>query len=102
MWVFFFLSYRENTTHWKVKDIDPYEQRIKGHCPLTPKEIGIFLSLMGYPPTTPIYIAAGEIYGGDNHMADLEARFPIILNKVFDVYNLCKSRRYEFITAYKD
>lgn len=77
-----YLSYRENTTHWKVKNIDPYEQRIKGHCPLTPKEIGIFLSLMGYPPTTPIYIAAGEIYGGYNHMADLEARFPIIMNKV--------------------
>lgn len=72
---------RGNTTYWKVKDIDPLEQRSHGHCPLTPKEVGMFLSALGYPSSTPIYIAAGEIYGGESHMVDLQSRFPILMNK---------------------
>ncbi|XXG61165.1 hypothetical protein AAC387_Pa04g2885 [Persea americana] len=72
---------RENTAHWKVKDIDPLEQRAKGYCPLTPKEVGIFLIALGYPSTTPIFIAAGDIYGGDSRMVDLESRFPILMSK---------------------
>ncbi|KAM7256489.1 hypothetical protein ACFE04_012230 [Oxalis oulophora] len=72
---------RENTAHWKVKDIDPMEQRSKGYCPLTPKEVGIFLTALGFPSNTPIYIAAGEIYGGDARMADLLSRYPMIMSK---------------------
>ncbi|KAA8538120.1 hypothetical protein F0562_027728 [Nyssa sinensis] len=72
---------RENTAYWKVKDIDSAEQRAKGYCPLTPKEVGMFLTALGFPSSTPIYIAAGEIYGGDSHMADLQARYPILMNK---------------------
>ncbi|KAK9219547.1 hypothetical protein WN943_008193 [Citrus x changshan-huyou] len=72
---------RENTVHWKVKEIDSKEQRSKGYCPLTPKEVGIFLTALGYPSSTPIYIAAGEIYGGDARMADLQTRYPIMMSK---------------------
>ncbi|KAH7846784.1 hypothetical protein Vadar_018166 [Vaccinium darrowii] len=72
---------RENTAYWKVKDINSTEQRAKGYCPLTPKEIGIFLTALGFPSNTPIYIAAGEIYGGDSHMADLQSRYPLLMNK---------------------
>lgn len=72
---------RENTTYWKVKDIDSQEQRSKGFCPLTPKEVGIFVSSLGYPSNTPIYIASGEIFGGDTLMEDLESRFPILMSK---------------------
>ncbi|KAL3634011.1 O-fucosyltransferase 7 [Castilleja foliolosa] len=72
---------RDNTTWWKVKDIDPIEQRSKGYCPLTPNEVGIFLSALGYPSSTPIYVAAGEIYGGESRMADLQARYPLLMNK---------------------
>ncbi|KAG2605466.1 O-fucosyltransferase 7-like isoform X2 [Panicum virgatum] len=72
---------RENTTYWKVKDIDPLEQRSHGYCPLTPKEVGMFLSALRYPSSTPVYIAAGEIYGGESHMVDLQSRFPILMNK---------------------
>ncbi|KAJ9673904.1 hypothetical protein PVL29_023447 [Vitis rotundifolia] len=72
---------RENTAYWKVKGIDSREQRAKGYCPLTPKEVGIFLMALGYPSSTPIYIAAGEIYGGDSHMADLQSRYPILMSK---------------------
>ncbi|XVE55537.1 hypothetical protein DITRI_Ditri03aG0166700 [Diplodiscus trichospermus] len=72
---------RENTAYWKIKDIDAREQRSKGHCPLTPKEVGIFLTALGFPSNTPIYIAAGEIYGGDTHMADLRSRYPMLMSK---------------------
>ncbi|KAK4489960.1 hypothetical protein RD792_000614 [Penstemon davidsonii] len=72
---------RENTTWWKVKDIDPLDQRAKGYCPLIPKEVGIFLSALSFPSNTPIYIAAGEIYGGETRMADLRTRYPILMNK---------------------
>lgn len=65
-----------------MKDIDSTEQRAKGYCPLTPKEVGMFLTALGFPSNTPIYIAAGEIYGGDTRMADLQSRYPILMNKV--------------------
>lgn len=74
--------FRENISYWKVKEIDPQEQRAKGYCPLTPKEVGIFLSSLGSPSNTPIYVAAGAIYGGGSHLSDLESRFPILLSKV--------------------
>lgn len=72
---------RESTPYWKVKEINSTEQRAKGLCPLTPKEVGIFLEALGYPPSTPIYIAAGEIYGGDHRMAELASRFPTLIRK---------------------
>lgn len=73
---------RENTNHWKVKKINSTEQRIGGYCPLTPKEVGIFLQALGYPPSTIIYIAAGEIYGGNTHLSELMYRFPNLVFKV--------------------
>ncbi|KZV53844.1 hypothetical protein F511_00110 [Dorcoceras hygrometricum] len=72
---------RENMNHWKIKNINSTEQRIGGFCPLTPKEVGIFLQALGYPPSTLIYIAAGEIYGGDTHLSELKSRFPNIAFK---------------------
>ncbi|RYR33821.1 hypothetical protein Ahy_A10g048467 isoform B [Arachis hypogaea] len=72
---------RENTNYWKVKKINSTEQRIGGFCPLTPKEVGVFLQALGFPPSTPIYIAAGEIYGGNTHLAELSSRFPNLVFK---------------------
>ncbi|XP_051115212.1 O-fucosyltransferase 38-like [Andrographis paniculata] len=72
---------REKTNHWKIKNINPIEQRIGGLCPLTPKEVGIFLQALRYPPSTLIYIAAGEIYGGDRHLSELTSRFPNVVSK---------------------
>ncbi|XP_022741235.1 uncharacterized protein At1g04910 [Durio zibethinus] len=72
---------RENTKHWKVKDINSTEQRIGGFCPLTPKEMGIFLQAIGYPPSTLIYVASGEIYGGDARLSELRSCFPNLVFK---------------------
>ncbi|KAK9292420.1 hypothetical protein L1049_020390 [Liquidambar formosana] len=72
---------RENTNHWKMKKINSTEQRMGGLCPLTPKEVGIFLQALGYPSSTLIYIAAGEIYGGNTHLSELTSRFPNLVFK---------------------
>ncbi|PIN18122.1 hypothetical protein CDL12_09208 [Handroanthus impetiginosus] len=72
---------RVKTNHWKIKNINSTEQRVGGLCPLTPKEVGIFLQALGYPPSALIYIAAGEIYGGDTHLSELTSRFPNIVFK---------------------
>ncbi|KAJ8551568.1 hypothetical protein K7X08_021583 [Anisodus acutangulus] len=63
-----------------IKVINSTKQRIGGFCPLTPKEVGLFLQALGYPPSTLIYIAAGEIYGGSAHLSELTSCFP---NAVF-------------------
>ncbi|XP_057866150.1 O-fucosyltransferase 38 isoform X2 [Cryptomeria japonica] len=72
---------RENTNHWKTKKINSTDQRIGGYCPLTPKEVGIFLQALGYPRNTWIYIAAGEIYGGSKHLGELQYHFPNLIFK---------------------
>ncbi|XP_043698703.1 O-fucosyltransferase 38 isoform X1 [Telopea speciosissima] len=72
---------RENVNHWKMKKINSTEQRQGGFCPLTPKEVGIFLRALGYPPSTLIYIAAGEIYGGSNHISELRSHFSNLIFK---------------------
>lgn len=73
---------RENTHHWKTKKINSTEQRVEGYCPLTPKEVGIFLQALGYSRNTWIYIAAGEIYGGSKSLGELKKYFPNLVFKV--------------------
>ncbi|KAL6952831.1 O-fucosyltransferase 38 [Sarracenia purpurea var. burkii] len=72
---------RVSTNHWKMKNLNSTEQRIGGFCPLTPKEVGIFLQALGYAPSTLIYIAAGEIYGGNTHLSELTSLFPNLVSK---------------------
>ncbi|KAL0908232.1 hypothetical protein M5K25_022714 [Dendrobium thyrsiflorum] len=72
---------RENTNHWKMKKINSTEQRNEGSCPLTPKEVGIFLQSLGYPSSIWIYMASGEIFGGQTYLEDLRFRFPNLVFK---------------------
>lgn len=72
---------REKTSHWKLKDINSTEQRTGGNCPLTPLEVGMFLRAMGYTESTWIYLAAGEIYGGDKYISKLRSYFPNLVSK---------------------
>ncbi|KAK9232776.1 hypothetical protein WN943_023024 [Citrus x changshan-huyou] len=83
---------RENTANWKVKEIDSKEPTSNGYCSLNPKEVGIFLTALGYPSSTSIYIAAAEIYDGDARMVDLQSYYPIMMSKVLLVsYMVCDS-----------
>ncbi|KAH7352112.1 hypothetical protein KP509_19G030400 [Ceratopteris richardii] len=62
---------------WKEKDIDSEARRLEGGCPLTPREAALLLKGLGFPETTPIYIAAGPIYG-NNSLSALLNYFPNI------------------------
>lgn len=68
---------REHTPHWKHKRINGTEQRLLGQCPMTPREVSVFLEAIGFPPDTKIYIVAGEIYGGDG-LTTLQSKYPNI------------------------
>ncbi|KAH0455221.1 hypothetical protein IEQ34_015253 [Dendrobium chrysotoxum] len=56
------------------------ERRIIGKCPLTPEEVGLILRAMGFDNSTRIYLAAGELFGGDRFMKPFRALFPHLEN----------------------
>ncbi|XP_022743502.1 uncharacterized protein At1g04910-like [Durio zibethinus] len=69
---------RHSVRHWKEKKIDGEERRRRGVCPMTPREVAVFLEAMGLPFDTKIYIVAGKIYGQDS-VKPLEEKYPNIL-----------------------
>ncbi|MQM04100.1 hypothetical protein Taro_036896 [Colocasia esculenta] len=66
---------------WKEKVIDSYQKRKDGLCPLTPEETALILRALDIDPNLHIYIAAGEIYGGERRMASLSAAYPNMVRK---------------------
>ncbi|KAF2296205.1 hypothetical protein GH714_036715 [Hevea brasiliensis] len=66
---------RIKVKHWKEKNINGTQRRLEGLCPMTPREVTVFLEAMGFPYDTKIYIVAGEIYG-QNGIKALEAKYP--------------------------
>jgi rhamnogalacturonan I rhamnosyltransferase len=65
---------------WKEKEIDSEKKRLEGLCPLTPEETTLVLRALGFPKDTRIYIASGEIYGGEKRLAILKTEFPNIVS----------------------
>ncbi|KAJ3682951.1 hypothetical protein LUZ60_013178 [Juncus effusus] len=66
---------------WKEKEIDSERKRLEGFCPLTPEETTLVLKALGLAKDTLIYIASGEIYGGEARMAALRSAYPRIVRK---------------------
>ncbi|XP_027346227.1 rhamnogalacturonan I rhamnosyltransferase 1-like [Abrus precatorius] len=66
---------------WREKEIVSEERRSQGFCPLTPEEAALVMQALGIDKETQIYIAAGEIYGGERRLAQLRAAFPRIVKK---------------------
>ncbi|KAE9452910.1 hypothetical protein C3L33_15192, partial [Rhododendron williamsianum] len=56
------------------------ERRAIGKCPLTPEEVGLILRAMGFDNSTRIYLAAGEIFGGERFMKPFRSMFPRLEN----------------------
>ncbi|KAK4284901.1 hypothetical protein QN277_001672 [Acacia crassicarpa] len=62
---------------WKsLHASDPDKGRRRGRCPLTPEEVGLMLRALGFGSDVPLYVASGELYGGEETLAPLKALFP--------------------------
>lgn len=64
-----------------IQDLSPDGERKRGKCPLTPHEVGLMLRALGFTNDTYLYVASGEIYGGDETMQPLKDLFPNIYTK---------------------
>ncbi|XP_047310521.1 O-fucosyltransferase 1 [Impatiens glandulifera] len=56
------------------------ERRAIGKCPLTPEEVGLILRAMGFENSTRIYLAAGDLFGGERFMKPFRSLFPRLEN----------------------
>ncbi|KAJ8625693.1 hypothetical protein MRB53_034223 [Persea americana] len=62
---------------WKtLHSRNPDKERRHGKCPLTPEEVGLMLRALGFGNDVHIYVASGEVYGGEETLAPLKALFP--------------------------
>lgn len=64
-----------------LPDLSPEGERKRGKCPLTPYEVGLMLRALGFSNDTHIYVASGEIYGGEETLQPLRELFPNFYTK---------------------
>ncbi|CAN6479262.1 unnamed protein product [Victoria cruziana] len=60
---------------------DSVQLHLNGTCPLMPEEIGIVLRAFGYPQDTIIYVAEGELFGGQRLMIPLHSMFDNVVDR---------------------
>ncbi|KAK9164675.1 hypothetical protein Syun_005577 [Stephania yunnanensis] len=62
---------------WKtLHTSNPDKERRHGKCPLTPEEVGLMLRALGFGSDVHVYVASGEVYGGEETLAPLKRLFP--------------------------
>uniref|UniRef100_A0A2N9FGW9 O-fucosyltransferase family protein n=1 Tax=Fagus sylvatica TaxID=28930 RepID=A0A2N9FGW9_FAGSY len=64
-----------------LPDLSPDGERKRGKCPLTPHEVGLMLRALGFANDTYLYVASGEIYGGEETLRPLRELFPNFYTK---------------------
>ncbi|KAH9777232.1 O-fucosyltransferase 29 [Citrus sinensis] len=64
-----------------LPDLSPEGERKRGKCPLTPHEVGLMLRALGFANDTHLYVASGEIYGGEETLRPLRELFPNFYTK---------------------
>ncbi|KAK8552133.1 hypothetical protein V6N13_120555 [Hibiscus sabdariffa] len=57
------------------------ELRNQGRCPLTPEEIGLLLTALGFNNSTRLYLASHKVYGGEARISTLRKMFPLMEDK---------------------
>ncbi|KAK1273904.1 hypothetical protein QJS04_geneDACA009733 [Acorus gramineus] len=67
---------------WKtLHTSNPDKERRHGKCPLSPEEVGLMLRALGFGSDVYLYVASGEVYGGEETLAPLKALFPNFYSK---------------------
>ncbi|GFP89854.1 uncharacterized protein at1g04910 [Phtheirospermum japonicum] len=69
-----------------IKDslsVDSHSRKGNGSCPLMPKEVGLLLRAMGYPPRTRIYLAGSETFGGQRVLIPLRAMYGNLVDRTY-------------------
>ncbi|KGN46673.1 protein ROOT HAIR SPECIFIC 17 isoform X1 [Cucumis sativus] len=62
---------------WKsLHASNPDKERRQGRCPLTPEEVALMLQGLGFQSDVHLYVASGEVYGGEKTLAPLKVMFP--------------------------
>ncbi|XP_049411165.1 O-fucosyltransferase 29-like isoform X2 [Solanum stenotomum] len=64
-----------------LPELIPDEERTRGRCPLTPHEVGLMLRALGFKNDTYLYVASGEVYGGEKTLQPLKELFPNFYTK---------------------
>ncbi|KAL8238762.1 hypothetical protein R6Q59_015329 [Mikania micrantha] len=64
-----------------LPETSPDGERKRGKCPLTPHEVGLMLRALGFENNTYLYVASGEIYGGEETLKPLRDIFPNFYTK---------------------
>ncbi|GJT97363.1 O-fucosyltransferase 29-like protein [Tanacetum coccineum] len=64
-----------------LPETSPDGERKRGKCPLTPHEVGLMLRALGFENNTYLYVASGEIYGGEETLKPLRELFPNFYTK---------------------
>ncbi|KAL5701285.1 O-fucosyltransferase 29 [Ranunculus cassubicifolius] len=64
-----------------LPDMSSDGKRNRGKCPLTPQEVGMMLRALGFKNDSYLYVASGEIYGGEETLQPLRELFPNFYTK---------------------
>ncbi|KAI3987228.1 hypothetical protein MKX01_031712 [Papaver californicum] len=64
-----------------LPELSPDGERKRGRCPLTPHEVGLMLRALGFKNDSYLYVASGEIYGGEETLQPLRQLFPNFYTK---------------------
>ncbi|KAI4377915.1 hypothetical protein MLD38_015471 [Melastoma candidum] len=73
---------REIRKRWtNLPDLSPDDKQSRSKCPLTPHEVGLMLRGLGFKNDSYVYVASGEIYGGEKTLQPLRDLFPNFYTK---------------------
>eukprot|EP01018_Ginkgo_biloba_P015470 Gb_32294 [translate_table: standard] len=81
-----------------LPETNPEKERRNGKCPLTPQEVGLMLRALGFGNDSYLYVASGEVYGGEETLRPLKTLFPnfytkdILLNRELEPFSSYSSR----------